>query len=74
MAAKRTQIYLTEEQREKLDGLADRHDRSLAELVREAVDMFLGEQAPDPDSTLKATFGSAPDLDVPTRAEWSRRG
>jgi hypothetical protein len=43
-------------------------------LVREAVDMFLGEQAPDPDSTLKATFGSAPDLEVPTRAEWSRRG
>lgn len=70
MAATRTQIYLTEGQRERLDDIARRQGKSLAELVRQAVDHYLAEHAPDPSSALDATFGAIPDLDVPSRDEW----
>jgi hypothetical protein len=72
--ASRTQIYLTDEQRARLDHVARQENRSLAELVREAVNLFLDEVAPDPDAVLKDTFGSVPDLEVPSRGEWARRG
>jgi hypothetical protein len=74
MPATRTQIYLTDEQRARLDAVARRDRRSLAEVIREAVDLFLGEVAPDPDEVLEDTFGSAPGLEAPPRGEWSRRG
>jgi hypothetical protein len=73
MPSLRTQIYLTRRQRARLDELADRHDRSLAELIREAVDMFLDEVVPDPDETLRETFGSTPELETPARSEWPAR-
>jgi predicted transcriptional regulator len=72
MASTRTQIYLTKEQRAKLDALAKREDKSLAELIREAVDRFLDEEPPDRDEILKRTFGIAPDFEVPPRSEWNR--
>lgn len=71
MAALRTQIYLTAEQRERLDALGRQHGKALAELVREAVDAYLAH-APSPHGALDATFGRLPDLDVPTREEWDR--
>jgi predicted transcriptional regulator len=74
MASTRTQIYLTDEQRARLDAVARRDRRSLAEVIREAVDLFLDEVAPDPDAVLEDTFGSAPDVETPPRGEWSRRG
>jgi len=72
--ASRTQIYLTDEQRARLDHVAREENRSLAELIREAVDLFLAEVAPDPDDVLTETFGSAPGLEVPSRREWAQRG
>jgi hypothetical protein len=74
MASARTQIYLTAEQRTRLDQLARLEDRPLAELIREAVDLFLEEVGPDRDKALKDTFGSVPDLEVPSRREWAERG
>jgi len=70
----RTQIYLTEEQRRRLDEIGRREHRSLAALIREAVDTFVSEIAPDPEAALEDTFGSMPELEVPERAEWSARG
>jgi predicted DNA-binding protein len=72
MAATRTQIYLTSAQRERLDALGHREGKALAELVREAVDEYLGHALPDPRQALDATFGALPDLDVPSREEWDR--
>ncbi|HLG69073.1 MAG TPA: CopG family transcriptional regulator [Chloroflexota bacterium] len=72
MAATRTQIYLTEAQRARLDELGERQGKSLAELIREAVDEYLDEQQPDLERALAESFGAAPDLQVPSRAEWDR--
>lgn len=67
----RTQIYLTEEQRRRLDRLAEQEGKPLAQLVREAVDAYLA-RVPDPEPALNETFGSLPDLSVPSRDEWDR--
>jgi len=74
MASTRTQIYLTKEQRAKLDALAKREDKTLAELIREAVDRYLETEpsAADRDRILAETFGALPDLEVPPRSEWDR--
>lgn len=74
MPATRTQIYLTLEQRRRLDAIAAREHRGLAELIREAVDVYLASVAPDPQHALDATFGSIPDLVIPSRDEWDERG
>ena len=67
MAAVRTVIYLTKEQRARLDALGRREDKALAALVREAVDQYLDHDAPDADAALAATFGALPDFEVPSR-------
>ena len=72
MASTRTQIYLTKEQRAKLDALAKREEKTLAELIREAVDRYLEKEPQDRDEILKSTFGIAPDFEVPPRSEWNR--
>ena len=72
MAAVRTQIYLTAEQRKRLDELARSQRTSLAALVRQAVDQFLAEEGPDPVTALNATFATMPDLEVADRDEWDR--
>jgi predicted DNA-binding protein len=72
MAATRTQIYLTAEQRGRLDALGRREGKALAELVRDAVDAYLEQAAPDADTALAATFGALPRLEVPGREEWDR--
>jgi predicted DNA-binding protein len=69
--ATRTQIYLTREQREMVDQLAASEGVTMAEVVRRALNAYLGGEA-DPSAALKATFGTAPDIDVPSRDEWSR--
>lgn len=43
----------------------------MAEIIRRAVDGYLDEQT-DPSAALSATFGSVPDLEVPSRDEWGR--
>ena len=72
MAATRTQVYLTAEQRKELDVLADRDGKTLAQLVREAVDAYLDGHPGDVQSMLDRTFGIAPDFEVPPRSEWDR--
>jgi predicted DNA-binding protein len=72
MAATRTQIYLTAEQRRRLDELTVERGASLAQLVREALDAYLEAQKPDLEAALAATFGALPDLEVPSRDEWDR--
>ena len=73
MAATRTQIYLTVEQRRRLDALARAEGITLAQVIRTAVDEYLDDAAPDPHEALKATFGAIPDLAVPDRREWDER-
>jgi hypothetical protein len=72
MAARRTQIYLTADQRKRLDERRRRERRTLAELVREAVDVYLADRSVDPATGLDSTFGALPKLEVPSRDEWDR--
>jgi len=72
MAARRTQIYLTAEQRKRLDDRRRRERRTLAELVRQAIDAYLADRSADPVSALNDTFGALPRLEVPSRDEWDR--
>lgn len=73
MAATRTQVYLTAEQRRRIDELRRREGTSLAEVVRAALDSYLAQRLPDVDAALAATFGADPDFTVPARDEWARR-
>ena len=73
MSATRTQVYLTAEQREKIDQIAAAEDVTMAEIIRRALDTYL-TAAPDFDAAvvLAATFGADPDASVPSRDEWDR--
>jgi hypothetical protein len=71
MSATRTQIYLTEAQRELIDRIAQSEGVAMAEVVRRALDAYLTSEV-DPAAALGATFGVIPDLDVPSRDEWRR--
>ena len=68
----RTQIYLTPEQREAIDVLMQRDGRSLAWVVRKALDQYLAGSPAELDKALDLTFGSVPDITVPSRKEWNR--
>lgn len=68
-----TEIYLTEEQRRRLDSLRRSRGESLAELIRVAVDDFLDREGLGPDASLEQTFGVVPDAAVPDRGEWPGR-
>jgi hypothetical protein len=70
MPSTRTQIYLTEEQRRGLDERGHRTGAPLARMIREAVDIYLADDGTDPDAALDATFGSLPELELPSRDEW----
>jgi hypothetical protein len=72
MASTRTQIYLTVEQRAAIDALTEREGKSLARIVREALDQYLAPKPADLDAILDRTFGTIPDLQVPPRSEWNR--
>ncbi len=68
--SQRTQIYLTAEQRARVDAMADRLDITMAEVVRRAVDAYVE----DDEDFLDATFGAARGIRarVPSRDEWDR--
>jgi len=72
MSATRTQVYFTTEQRRRLDALAERENKTLAEVVREAVDAYVPDVPPDLRAVLDETFGSMSDLETPSRSEWDR--
>ena len=71
MSATRTQIYLTDDQRRRIDRVAAARGLTMAEVVRRAVDDYLDTE-PDAEHTLAATFGAVPDADVPSRDDWRR--
>ena len=72
MSATRTQVYFSEEQRRLLDARARQEGKTLAQVVREAVDAYVAQPRPDLGAVLDETFGSLPDLTVPPRSEWDR--
>ena len=72
MSAIRTQVYLTDDQRERIDAIAEAEGVTMAEVVRRALDRYLDHRDPDPSAALAATFGVAPDAEVPSRDEWDR--
>jgi hypothetical protein len=72
MGATRTQVYFTQEQRQSLDALAKREGKTLAGVVREAVDAYVAQAPGDLDLVLDEAFGSMPDLELPARGEWDR--
>ena len=72
MPATRTQIYLTEEQRRRLDAWAKREGKTLAQVIRGAVDAYVAEDPPDLATVLDESFGSMPDIEAPSRDEWDR--
>lgn len=72
MSATRTQVYFSPQQREQLDALARRDGKTLAAVVREAVDAYVGRASPDPQATLDESFGSMPDFEAAARGDWDR--
>jgi Arc/MetJ-type ribon-helix-helix transcriptional regulator len=80
MAATRTQVYLTTEQRRQIEELRASDGRTLAEVVRAALDEYLathGRRSADQElaerkRVLDETFGSMPDLAYPDRSDWDR--
>jgi hypothetical protein len=72
MSATRTQIYLTEAQRRRLDEITANEGVTLAEIVRRALDAYLGASHVDATAALRSTFGADPDIAVPDRDEWDR--
>ena len=71
MAATRTQVYLTEDQRRRIDDIATAEGITLAEVVRRALDLYLNTER-DAAVALAATFGADPDARAPSRDEWDR--
>jgi hypothetical protein len=73
MPSTRTQIYLTDDQRRRLDVRGRRTGAPLARMIREAVDAYLAGEGPDAQAdALDETFGTLPDLVLPSRDEWDR--
>jgi predicted DNA-binding protein len=69
--ATRTQIYLTDEQRARLQERARATGVPMSQLIRDAIDALLSQ-----DDDLEATFGSSPGIvkRIPQRSEWDGRG
>jgi hypothetical protein len=72
MPSTRTQIYLTDDQRRRLDSRGKRTSAPMARMIREAVDAYLANDKPDAQAALDDTFGTLPDLELPSRDEWDR--
>jgi predicted DNA-binding protein len=71
MSATRTQIYLTPEQRRRVDEVAGAEGVTMAEIIRRALDAYLDSDA-EPAEALAATYGADPTISVPSRDEWDR--
>jgi metal-responsive CopG/Arc/MetJ family transcriptional regulator len=71
MSATRTQVYLTKQQRERIDRVARARGVTMAEVIRAALDEYL-EEEPDPSGALAATFGAIATVEPPSREEWER--
>ncbi|RBY74328.1 hypothetical protein DQ238_22395 [Geodermatophilus sp. TF02-6] len=76
MSVTRTQVYLTAEQRAGLDERARVERKTMAHVIRDAVDTYLAADVDgaERERLLADTFGSCPGLGerVPSRDEWDR--
>lgn len=64
-------MYLTEWQRSRIDRAAQAEGITMAEVVRRAIDEYLGDEQ-DATEALVATFGASPDAYAPSRDTWRR--
>jgi hypothetical protein len=79
-SATRTQVYLTQDQRDRIEELRARDGRTLAEVIRAALDEYLAThgqiaeeaQRAERQRVLDETFGIAPDFPYPDRSDWDR--
>lgn len=71
MSSTRTQVYLTDEQREGIDAVAEREGITMAEVIRRALDAYLDSPV-ERELTLRTTFGAMPNIEAPSRSEWDR--
>ena len=71
MSATRTQIYLTEAQRRRIDEIAQADGVTMAEVIRRALDTYLANEG-DATAALLATFGADPEATAPDRGDWER--
>jgi metal-responsive CopG/Arc/MetJ family transcriptional regulator len=74
--ATRTQVYLTAELRAGLDERARAEHKTMAHVIRDAIDRYLSDGVDDAEreQMFADTFGALPDLArrVPSRDEWDR--
>lgn len=71
MSATRTQVYLTAEQRRRVDEIAARNETTMAAVIRTALDRYLRDGDADVGSVLAQTFGVDPAASAPDRDEWT---
>lgn len=71
MSATRTQVYLTDEQRSRIDKVSEAEGIPMAEVIRRALDRYLGDDV-DAAEALRSTFGAVPEATSPDRGEWQR--
>lgn len=71
MSSTRTQVYLTAEQRRRIDEIRQADGVTLAEVVRRALDAYLARER-DSSSVLADIFGADPAARAPSRDEWER--
>jgi len=71
MSATRTQIYLTEVQRQRIDRMTASEGIPMAEVIRRALDEYLGDES-DASAVLSSTFGAVPAASAPPREDWKR--
>jgi len=78
MGQTKLQIELTPEQRRRLESRRKRENKSLDEVVRDAIDSYVagepGVVGAEAQRILDDLFGSAPNFHVPPRHEgWKKR-
>jgi hypothetical protein len=74
MVATRTQVYLAKKQRQALDARRKREGKTLAAVMRDAIDAYIAaDVSSSRHAILDRTFGSIPDVEVPSRDEWEER-
>jgi hypothetical protein len=72
MPSTRTQIYLTDDQRRRLDARGKKVGAPMARMIREAVEAYLVDDKGEIEAALDETFGTLPELELPNRDEWDR--
>ena len=71
MPMARTQVYLPDDLRARVDERALAEGKTMAEVVRDALEQYV--TAPlDLEQALDSTFGAVPRVVVPSRDEWDR--